>query len=139
MSSDGMFRFWKLRHVLLWRAWVVLVWKWEIDVLLWEWMFWYKFLIIRCWLSLGLIHSVRGCSASESKMFLFVTIKSSNCHCFTCFSFFSDKNKLSESLKFMFALLRVIFNESIIFDFNVFVVLKVSYIAGCFTLAHILK
>ena len=39
----------------------------------------------------------------------------------------------------MFALVRVIFNQNVILDFNVLAVLKDSYGVECFTFAHILK
>ena len=39
----------------------------------------------------------------------------------------------------MFALVTVVFNQNVLLDFNVLVVLKESYVAECFTFAHILK
>ena len=39
----------------------------------------------------------------------------------------------------MFALMRVVFNQNVILDFDVLAVLKESYVAECFTFAHILK
>ena len=37
----------------------------------------------------------------------------------------------------MFALVTVVFNQNVLLDFNVLAVLKESYVAECFTFAHI--